>query len=76
MDLYEKSQQVLELPAVLKLLSEEAVSDGAKESAAKLAPSDDYATVERRLKETTDAQGMMVLNGSPSFTGVKDVSGA
>ena len=76
MELYEKSQQTLELPSVLELLADQAVSDGAKAAALSLKPSDDIIQVEKRLNETTDAQEMMVLCGSPSFTGVKDVSGS
>ncbi len=71
--LYEKSQAILELPDVLALLSDQAVSDGAKEMAKHLAPVSDRAEVERRLAETTDAKRMMTLYSSPSFSGVKDI---
>ncbi len=73
MTLYEKSQAILELPAVLEMLAAEAVSDGAKEMAVELRPVSDRAEVERRLRETTDAKEMMVLYSSPSFSGVKDI---
>lgn len=73
MELYEKSINTLELPAVLKMLSEQAVSQGARDDALKLFPSADAGEVKRRLTETTDAKEMMVLRGSPSFSGVKDV---
>ena len=73
MTLYEKSQGILELPAVLEMLAAEAVSDGAKEAARALAPTSDRAEAERRLQETTDAKEMMVLYSSPSFSGVKDI---
>ncbi|MGM9521721.1 MAG: endonuclease MutS2 [Oscillospiraceae bacterium] len=73
MTLYEKSQHILELPAVLKLLSSMAVSSGAKEAAEQLTPTADRAEAERRLSETTDARDMMTLLGSPSFSGVRDV---
>ena len=73
MTLYEKSQAILELPDVLALLSDQAVSDGAKEMAKHLAPVSDRAEVERRLAETTDAKRMMTLYSSPSFSGVKDI---
>ena len=39
MTLFEKSMELLELPGVLKMLVEEAYSDGAKESAMELKPS-------------------------------------
>ncbi|MFB0919633.1 MAG: endonuclease MutS2, partial [Oscillospiraceae bacterium] len=71
--LYEKSVRTLELPAVLELLSIEAVSLPAKEKVLTLRPSDIEYDVKRRLGETTAAKNMMVLKGSPSFSGVKDV---
>ena len=74
MTLYEKSQNILELPSVLRMLAEEAVSDGAKESALALAPTADIDTVRQRQRETSAAKHMMVLHGSPSFTGVQDVT--
>ena len=75
MTLYEKSQAILELPAVLELLAAEAVSDGAKEAARLLTPSSDKAEVEKRLRETTDARELMTLHSAPSFSGVKDIRG-
>lgn len=74
MTLFEKSQRILELPAVLGMLADEAVSQGAKDSALKLAPVNDPAQVQQRLSETSAAKQMMVLHGSPSFSGVSDVS--
>ena len=73
MDFYEKSLNTLELPAVLNMLAAEAVSESAKESALKLQPSVDAYEVNRRLQETTAAKTMMVVRGSPSFSGIKDV---
>ncbi len=73
MTLYEKSQNILELPSVLELLAGEAVSDGAKEAALALRPTFDRADAERRLRETTDARDMMTLYSAPSFSGVKDI---
>jgi len=72
-ELYEKSVRTLELPAVLELLSHEAVSAPAKENVLSLRPADSEYEVRRRLGETSAAKTMMVLRGSPSFTGVKDV---
>ena len=71
--LYEKSVGTLELPAVLEMLSIEAVSLPAKEKVLTLRPSDSEYDVKRRLGETTAAKTMMVLKGSPSFGGVRDV---
>ena len=73
MSFFEKSLTTLELPAVLQMLSTEAVGESAKEAALALAPSPDPFEVRRRLAETTAAKTMMVVRGSPSFSGVKDV---
>ncbi|MEG1189992.1 MAG: endonuclease MutS2 [Oscillospiraceae bacterium] len=72
-ELYEKSIKTLELPAVLALLSGEASSAPAKEKTLLLRPSDSVYEVRRLLGETTAAKTMMVLKGSPSFSGVRDV---
>ena len=50
MSFYKKSLTTLELPAVLQMLSAEAVSDTAKELALELEPSDDVHEVRRRLE--------------------------
>jgi len=73
MSFFEKSLSTLELPAVLQMLASEAVCDTAKEAALALRPSSDVFEVKRRLDETDAAKSMMVLRGSPSFSGVKDV---
>ena len=73
MSFFEKSLTTLELPAVLTMLAAEAVGDTAKERALALAPSTDEAEVWHRIEETTAAKAMMVVRGSPSFYGVKDV---
>ena len=73
MSFFEKSLTTLELPAVLEMLAAEAVGDTAKEQARELTPFTDAATVRRRQEETSAAKTMMVVRGSPSFSGVKDV---
>ena len=73
MSFFEKSLTTLELPAVLEMLAAEAVGDTAKEQARALKPSTEPAEVRRRQEETTAAKTMMVVRGSPSFSGVKDV---
>lgn len=73
MSFFEKSLTTLELPAVLEMLSQQAVGETAKENALALRPATDKAEVKRRLDETGAAKTMMVVRGSPSFSGVKDV---
>ena len=75
-DLFEKSIRTLELPAVLALLAQKAVSDAAKERCLKLFPATDPEQVSRLLDETDAARERLGLKGSPSFTGVKDVAPA
>ncbi len=73
MELYEKSLATLELPAVLNMLASEAVSATAKEKCLELRPANSPYEVRRRLGQTSAAKAMMVLHGSPSLSGVKDV---
>lgn len=72
-ELFEKSIQTLELPRVLELLAEQAVTEEGKERAKKLRPEQDAVDVSRHLQETSAAVEMMILRGSPSFYGVKPV---
>ena len=69
----EKSLDILELPQILEQLAAQAVSDTAKQAARSLRPSPEKGEVRRRLAETSAAASMMVLKGSPSFYGIKDV---
>ena len=73
MSFTEKSLLTLELPAVLEMLSHEAVSEAAKEQTAQLSPAYEPAEVKRRQEETSAAKTMMTVRQNPSFSGVKDV---
>ena len=75
-ELFEKSIRTLELPAVLEKLAAKAVSQAAKDRCLKLTPSTDVEEVLRLLDETDAAKERLGLHGSPSFSGVKDVSTA
>ena len=75
-ELFEKSIRTLELPAVLENLAAKAVSQAAKDRCLKLTPSTDAEEVLRLLDETDAAKERLGLHGSPSFSGVKDVSAA
>ena len=70
MDFYEKSLNILELPIVLDMLAAEAVTE---EACLKLRPSADRLEVKNRLSETSAAKNMMVVRGSPSLSGIKDI---
>ena len=69
----EKSLGILELPQVLEMLAAQAVSDTARQAARALRPSSERGEVRHRLEETTAAAQMMVLKGSPSFYGIRDI---
>lgn len=75
-ELFEKSIRTLELPAVLEKLAAKAVSQAAKDRCLELTPSTDAEEVLRLLDETDAAKERLGLHGSPSFSGVKDVSAA
>lgn len=73
---YEKSLRTLELPAILRMLAEEAVCDAAKENALGLLPSDIYTEVQARQKETTDAKKLISLKGTAPLSAIRDVTGS
>ena len=74
--LFEKSIRTLELPVVLEMLASLAVSDAAKEKCRGLSPVCELEEAARLQEETQSARERLGLYGSPSFSGVKDVSRA
>ena len=72
-ELFDKSIRTLELPRVLKLLADQAVSPEAKELALAVRPETDYEDVLRLLDQTDGARTMMILHGAPGFSGVKPI---
>ena len=75
-DLFDKSLRTLELPRVLELLSEQAVSAEAKQRALRIRPETEPEEVLRLLDQTDAARNFIGLRGSPSFSGVKPVAEA
>ena len=75
-DLFDKSLRTLELPRVLELLSEQAVSAEAKQRALRIRPEPEPEEVLRLLDQTDAARNLIGLRGSPSFSGVKPVAEA
>ena len=73
-ELFDKSIRTLELPAVLEMLSAKAVSEAALEKSRHIMPATERQEVLRLLGETDAAKERLGLYGSPSFSGVKDVS--
>ena len=75
-DRFEKSMQTLELPHVLDMLADQAVTEEGKDKARRLRPETDPVEVTALLAETTAAVEKMVLGGSPAFAGVRPVAGS
>ena len=73
-ELFDKSIRTLELPAVLKMLADQASSAEAKEKALVLVPRTDVDEVKRLQDETDAARDMIGLRGSPSFDRIKPVA--
>ena len=73
-DLFEKSIITLELPRVLEQLADCAATQEGKERALSLQPMTDPEEVQRAQEETTAAVKLLVLRGSPGFSGVKPVA--
>ncbi len=73
-ELFEKSMATLELPRVLELLSQCAVTDEGRERALELRPMDDMDDVRRAQDETTAAVKMLVVKGTPGFAGIRPVA--
>ena len=66
----------LEFDKIREMLALHATTEGAKSMAMTLSPSDDIDNVLKRLKKTTDAKRLCENKGTPSFSGVRDISEA
>lgn len=76
MDKFIKHHKSLELDKILQMLAKEASCEEAQEKILKLCPQRDLYTVNNLLNETYDAHMLVGRFGSPSFGGLKNVSGA
>ena len=72
----EKSLRTLEYFTVLDMLADQAVSERGKALARELRPTSDAEDAVLYLRQTSDAKDMMVKNGSPSLSGIRDVTAA
>ena len=72
-ELFEKSMRTLELPRVLQMLAEQAVSPEAKAKCAAVRPENEAEEVLRLQDQTEAARNMIGLRGAPSFSGVRPV---
>ena len=72
--LFEKSMQTLELPRVLEMLSECAVTQEGRERSLALRPMTDLDDIQRAQEETSAAVAMLFAKGTPSLSGVRPVA--
>ncbi|MBP3485236.1 MAG: endonuclease MutS2, partial [Oscillospiraceae bacterium] len=73
-EMFEKSLRTLELPRVLELLAEQAVSPEGKARCLRLRPETETEEVLRLLDQTDGARKLIGLYGAPSFSGVRSVA--
>ena len=76
MTLQERSYQTIELPKILELLAQEAATEPAKQLCRELRPVYSLKLCERLQQETEDAARLIGLQGSPAFSGLRDISAA
>ena len=76
MDISEKILKTLEFDKVRMMLAESALTEGARQRAMLLSPSDDIDEILRRQRKTTDAKRLMNIKGAPSFGEARDISDA
>lgn len=76
MNISEKILKTLEFDKVRVMLAESALTEGARQRAMLLTPSDDRDEILRRQRKTTDAKRLMNIKGAPSFGEARDISDA
>ena len=73
-ELFEKSMRTLELPRVLQMLADQAVSAEGKMRCAAVRPETEAEEVLRLQDQTEAARTLIGLRGAPSFSGVRPVA--
>lgn len=74
MKITEKTLHTLEFDKIREMLADCAMTEGAREQAFLLTPSDDPEIIEKKLRRTTDARRLADAKGTPSFGLVTDIS--
>ena len=69
----EKSTRILEFDKILIMLSNFALTEGAKKRALSLLPSSNMSTVIRRQELTENAKQMSGIKGAPSFNSAPEI---
>ena len=75
-EMMKRNIRSLELDKILALLAEETACEDAAELARSLEPSSSLKEVRRRLADTDEAHSLMARFGSPSFSGLRNVTGS
>ncbi len=70
----QKSLAMLEYDKVIEMLAERALTEGARELALRLVPSNAEKNVIKKQRITADARRLVDAKGYPSFGGVKNIS--
>ena len=76
MQISERTRNTLEYNKVIDMLCDCAVTDGAREMAARLLPTDDIEHILARQRRTSDAKRLLNAKGTPSFGMIKDIGDA
>ena len=71
-----KVLSTLEYGKITEMLADCAMTEGARDEALRLTPSDDPERVRRLIRETTDAKELSYKKGTPPFGGIKDILAA
>ena len=74
MAIFDKALHTLEFDKIIDLLVECAPTDGSKELAVSLKPTDDEEYITKLLAQTTAAKHLMSFKGMPSFGAIKDIN--
>ena len=76
MQLSDRTKSILEYDKILAMLAALAPTEGARDAALSLSPSNDPDEVRARLRRTGDARRLLDDKGMPSFGSVRDPSDA
>ena len=76
MHITERILNTLEYNKVIEMLCDCALTEGARQMALRLQPTDDLEHILARLRRTSDAKRLLSTKGTPSFGMVKDIGEA
>lgn len=71
-----KSLNILEFDKIKQMLTAEAVTQGGKKRCEELLPESDKYVVERALRETSEAESLIIKKGTPPISPVGEVKGS